>query len=101
MERSTVQSDLAAPPSAQKIRVPQIAKATAPSHGPMRIFISRQRPCSTFPQNRLDRVGFLRRQRRLLSGNLRRKTLPAARAAREKLRHHLDLIKVSLGIKNT
>jgi hypothetical protein len=25
----------------------------------MRIFISRQRPCSTFPQNRLDRVGFL------------------------------------------
>jgi hypothetical protein len=29
------------------------------------------------------------------------KTLPIARAAREKLRRHLGLIKVSLGIKNT
>jgi hypothetical protein len=49
----------------------------------------------------IDRVGFLRRQRRILNGNLRRKTLPAARAAREKLRRHLGLIKTSLGIKNT
>jgi hypothetical protein len=27
--------------------------------------------------------------------------LPATRAARQKLRHHLDLIKASLGIKNS
>jgi hypothetical protein len=47
---------------------------------------------------RFDRICFLRRQRRLPNGNL---TLPAAWAEGQKLRHHLDLIKASLNIKNT
>jgi hypothetical protein len=67
----------------------------------MRIFMSRQGACSTFPQSTSIASVFRGVKRRLLNGNRRRKVLPAERAAREELRHHLALIKTSLGIKNT
>jgi hypothetical protein len=100
-ERSTVQSCLAAPPSVQKIRVPQITNATARWRAADAHFYVASGSLFDISAKHIDLVGFLRRQRRLLNGNLRPKTLAAARAAREKLRHHLGLIKTSLGIKNT
>jgi hypothetical protein len=76
MERSAVQFRLAVPPSIQNPgSVDRRHHARADAH-----FYFASGTLFDISVNRLDGVGFPRRQRRLPDGNLRRKMLPAARA---------------------